>query len=297
MQEQVVLFLLGEKGYQVLRAACMGSHKELIRLVVVGTDKNVNEDFSDQIRELCERENLTYCTKGDKLLAQTFDHSSIAIAAGWRWLIKDEFLKIIILHDSLLPKYRGFNPLVSALLAHERKIGVTALLATGQFDSGNIIDCRSIEISYPIKIATAIEKVAKLYFDLSQAVLASIYNGSEITGTPQQEGDATFSVWRDEDDYRIDFNQSSEDVVHFINCHSAPYKGASAFAEGTLIRIHEAECVPDVKIANRDVGKVLFVENGKPIVICAIGLIRINKATDEHGKDVLPFSKFRIRLR
>ena len=51
----------------------------------------------------------------------------IMIAAGWRWLLPSTE-KLIVLHDSLLPRYRGFNPLVSQLIDKEERLGVTAVL-------------------------------------------------------------------------------------------------------------------------------------------------------------------------
>ena len=49
------------------------------------------------------------------------------IAIGWRRLISGIEGRLIVLRDSLLPKYRGFAPTVAQLLAGESEIGVTAL--------------------------------------------------------------------------------------------------------------------------------------------------------------------------
>jgi methionyl-tRNA formyltransferase len=65
---------------------------------------------------------------------------------------------------------------------------------------------------------------------------------------------------------------------------------------GGLIRIHRAESVPDVKIVNRDIGKVLFVKNEQPVVICGAGLLCITDAVDSQGQNALPFKQFRSRL-
>jgi len=294
---QSVLYLLGQKGYQVLNAAIIGGYKDLVTMVVVGRDKNVQNDFSEEIIGLCDQHGLKHCARKDVAAMPERPESSIAIAAGWRWLIRDAFRQIIVFHDSLLPKNRGFNPLVTALLNRDPEVGVTAIIANKDFDCGDIIENRSIELKYPIKIAEAISAVSDLYCDLAQSLFSRLRHVDCLDGVPQDDAQASYSVWRDEEDYRIDWTNSAQSIVHFINCLSFPYKGASSVYEGRLIRILEAEAVMDVKISNRDAGKILFMVHDKPVVICGTGLLRIDVALDDHGKSVLPFSKFRTRLK
>ena len=84
------------------------------------------------------------------------------IVAGWRWLLPSTE-KLIVLHDSLLPRYRGFNPLVSQLIDKEERLGVTAFFASDRYDCGDIINQPSIKVSYPLKINEAIERVCNCY--------------------------------------------------------------------------------------------------------------------------------------
>ena len=139
--------------------------------------------------------------------------------------------------------------------------------------------------------------IGYLYFDLAQSIFGAAVDSGFLKGTPQDESQASFSVWRDEEDYRINWSWPADEIVHFVNCLSYPYKGASTICNGEIIRVLHAESVFDVKIANRDVGKVLFVKNQKPVVICGSGLLRIIAATDDEGRNVLPFKNFRSRLK
>ncbi len=295
--QSVVLFLLGQKGYQVLNAAVHGGIKHQIRYVVVGKDHQVHDDFSDQIHSLCERHGVVHCERTEFPQFQLACEEYVVFAAGWRWLIKVPFGQIIVFHDSLLPKYRGFNPLVTALLRKDSEVGVTAIIANRDFDRGDVVGSRTVAIQYPVRIADAIQSVGELYRDLAESLFGTLLEKQSLEGTPQDESCASYSVWRDEEDYRIDWSLPAETVAHFINCVSYPYKGASSLCDGELIRILDAEVKSDVEIANRDVGKVLFVDEQKPVIICGSGLLRIMAATDDEGRDVLPFKKFRSRLR
>lgn len=293
---KIILFLLGEKGYHVAQAASNPKLANVIECIIVDRDPNIEDDFSISIIQLCNKLGVNFFLRQDFKYKSEYNNN-IAIAAGWRRLINDEYHKLIVLHDSLLPKYRGFNPLVTALLNKEDTIGVTAILANKKFDCGDIISYRSINISYPIKIANAIHMIAKLYFELATEIFSLIEEEKDLVCAVQNESDASYSIWRDEDDYRINWNNSANEIVHFIYCVGSPYKGASTLLEDSIIRIFDAELVSDVKLENRDVGKVLFVENEKPIIVCGSGLIKINLAKDQNNNNALPFKKFRTRLK
>jgi methionyl-tRNA formyltransferase len=294
---KVILFLLGLKGFQVARACLIPKWIDLIETVVIGKDSNVEDDYSNQIRELCQEAAMTWVYKNDFRLEKNRVQNLTAIAAGWRWLITDTYKQIIVFHDSLLPKYRGFNPLVTALLAREKYIGVTAIIANKDFDKGDIIQNKTIAVEYPITINNAIARVSELYHDLANEIIPSLYHEHEFNFTVQNEDAATYSVWRDDEDYNINWNLTSNDIAHFIRCVGFPYKGASTTLDGQLIRIIEANTFPDVNIINRHPGKVLFIENEKPIIICGEGLLIIKRAQYEDGSNALPFQRFRIRLK
>lgn len=294
---KLTFFLLGQKGYEVLRAVISAGEKDMVRLVVIGSDSNLQKDFFSDIQSLCAEHHIKYCERNEASDVMKGVGSSIAIAAGWRWLINYDFAQIIVFHDSLLPKYRGFNPLVTALLNRDSEVGVTAIVANKDFDRGDVVDRRSIKINYPVKIADAINEVGGLYFDLLKSILVKIKSDGYLVGVPQDEVEASYSVWRDEEDYRINWQCSAETISHFVNCLSFPYKGASTICGGRLIRILGAGVEPDVLIENRDVGKVLFLIDNKPVVICGVGLLRIDVAVDDLGQSVLPFKSFRTRLK
>ena len=293
----LVFFLLGKKGHEVLKATIDSGNLNLVRLVVIGSDNNVQQDFSNEIEVLCNRKRIDFCARGDKLKIIDAASGSIAIAAGWRWLIEYKFFQIIVFHDSLLPKYRGFNPLVTAMLKQDSKIGVTAIVANDNFDCGDILDSISIQIGYPTKVEDVINEVSLLYFDIQKSILNKLITTGYLVGTPQDEDLATYSIWRDEDDYRIDWGKSAQYIAHFVKCVSFPYKGASTVLDGKLLRVIEVEVEQDVLIENRDVGKIIFIRDNKPVVICGEGLLRIVVAVDDQGNSILPLKNFRVRLK
>lgn len=290
----ITLYLMTQKGFEVLNALVDSNLKSVISAIVVGRDKNIDNDFADEIISICKQNNINQLERNEDFKV-TSDYS---IAISWRWLIPDNSSKLIVLHDSLLPKYRGFAPLVNMLCNKENEIGVTAIFASDEYDKGDIIAQSSTKINYPIKVSHAIDLISKNYIDLVIGIFTALKKGDEIIAVPQEEKLATYSLWRDEEDYIINWLKNSDEILNFINAVSSPYKGAVAYINGLQkVRILEAELESDVPIENRDVGKVIFVKNKLPVIVCGSGLIKLLKVVDDKTlEDVLPLKNFRIRL-
>jgi methionyl-tRNA formyltransferase len=291
---KITLYLMTQKGFEVLKALIDNNFNSLISHIVVGRDRNIENDFYNEIITICNQNNIIYKTRSEVYQVT----SDFSIAISWRWLISNNNSQIIVFHDSLLPKYRGFAPLVNMLCNKEKEIGVTAILASEEYDKGDIIAQSSTKICYPIKVSDAIDLISKNYVDLVIKIFNDIANGDKIIATPQDEKLATYSLWRDEEDYIINWLKDSDQILNFINAVSSPFKGAVAYIDGLYkIRVLEAELENDVEIVNRDVGKVIFVKNKFPVIVCGSGLIKLLKVVDDRTQEnLLPFKNFRVRL-
>jgi len=294
--KRVGAFLMTKKGFLVLRSIIEEGYVSQIGYVVGAKDPNVVKDFSSEIRELCTQNKIPYFEKKDmgyKRLDVTY-----ILAISWRWLISGlNDQPLIVLHDSLLPRYRGFAPLANALINEEKEVGVTALYATNEYDRGPIIGQSKLRLEYPIKISSAIDLISNCYVELVLGIFHKINLNEHIEANPQNEENATYSLWRDEEDYRIDWRKSSKEIQRFIDALGDPYLGASTYVKDKKIRIYDVSIVPDVNLENRDVGKVVFMEKGKPIVVCGKGLLKIENArSDDSNEPLLPLKNFRTKF-
>lgn len=290
---KVTLFLMSEKGLKVLESVIENNLFHLIDKVVINTDKSVINDYSDDLKKLCEENNLKCCFLYDL----TTIESQYSIAISWRWLIKESNSKLIVLHDSLLPKYRGFSPLVNSLINGEKYIGVTALFASKEYDKGPIIYQEKREIEYPITIKEAIEHISLLYSELVLKILKTLSSNLTLNSQEQNEKMASYSLWRDENDYCISWEKSAEYISRFVDAVGFPYKGSKTKINGKIVIIYRVSIVEDLVVENRDVGKIIFFMDEKPVVVCGSGLIKIEEAIfEETGESIFPLKKFRIRF-
>lgn len=292
---KILIFSLGAKGFSVVKALCDTPSVKSIRCVI-GQDPEMTNDFSNELAAYCDIHKIDY-TFRKNFTYNAADYDWL-LAVGWRWLIRDApEEKIIVFHDSLLPRYRGFAPLVTALINREKMTGVTALLGANEFDKGNILLQLSMDLTYPTRIDREILRISDVYYDLAIKLFNKLNDGSiNRHGSPQNESEATYSVWRDEQDYRINWDDDAQNIEHFISCVNWPYRGASTLLNGETVRIIGAQSRADIKIENRSPGKVIFNEDDFPIVICGHGLLKLTNMLSDKGDSMLPLKKFRNKF-
>ncbi|TJX68835.1 methionyl-tRNA formyltransferase [Soehngenia saccharolytica] len=288
---KVVLYLMNKRGLEVLKTLIEKYSADIIEYVVLSRDPAVQNDYFDELSLLCVESRIKHFNKDDNY--PKYDGYKFAI--GWRWMISD-CKKLIVLHDSILPKYRGFSPLVNMLINGEREIGVTAFFANEDFDRGPIILQNKMEIRYPIKISEAIDLISTLYQKIVCEVVDKILNEESIIRNTQNEDEASYSVWRNEEDYFIDWSQNADVINRTIDALGYPYSGAKTNIKDEIIVIEEAEVIEDVVVENRDVGKVLFIQDSYPVIICGVGLLKLKKARSIDGNFNLSKIKFRTRF-
>jgi methionyl-tRNA formyltransferase len=167
------------------------------------------------------------------------------------------------------------------------------LLGGYEYDTGLILGQKKIELIYPVTVRDAILATAPLYQHLMFEILDKYRSMGILRGQAQDERLATYSLWRDESDYRIDWRQSSQKIKRLIDAVGLPYAGASTTWRTKILRILEAEVVPDVVVEARGshIGKVIFNQLEGFVVVCGTGLLKIKKAVDDDTGEAinLPF--------
>jgi methionyl-tRNA formyltransferase len=259
----VGLYVMTEKGLAVLRAALAADIE--IAHVTTAEARGMNDLSHQAISETAKAHGIPTFVRAHP---PEFT-GAWSLAAGWRWML--DVPKLVVLHDSLLPRYRGFSPLITALVNGEPEVGVTAFLAEQEPDTGPIVAQRSIPVSYPARMREVLDRLVPVYGDLAAEVLQG-----DLRSTPQDHARATYSLWRDEDDYRIDWSQDDRRICRLIDAASDPFPGAWTMVGEHKVGVMEAVVVPDRRIEDRVAGKVAYHdEYGAPVVVCGAGLVRL----------------------
>jgi methionyl-tRNA formyltransferase len=246
----------------------------------------------DRLRDLARRLSINLMETRHPVLQS----ENLTFLVGWQQLLSATTPTTVVFHDSLLPRYRGFAPTVTALIKGDREIGVTAISPAGVLDAGPIIAQRAQPISYPIKLETALQLQACLMVDIAADIVECWRRHDALPSTPQLEDVATFSIWRDDADYEIDWSSSADAIERFVNAVGYPYAGArTTVGRAETIRVSDVTALPDMHFEVREAGKIWRLEDGHPVVICGSGMLKIDNCHREDGSNFL-FQRLRARL-
>lgn len=297
-----MLFAATKKGLSALESLIINYRNDLGG-VFIFEEKNVHEKYTDTIKNKCKTNNIP-------CFEWKFHHSHIEniirelsishiILIGWPYLLPDRindklYSKMIVFHDSLLPKYRGFSPLPTAMICGDKEVGFSVLFAEKEVDSGDIIFQKKYTINNDAQIGDVIELFAEGYAEIIPDLIKLLKNGN-IPANPQNHSQATYSIWRDIEDMHISWNTPSIDIHNFIKALGRPYLGAFSFLNGKKIYILSSELVSDIQFAIRQPGKFWRINGNSAIVICKKGMLKITKCTYESGEEV-EFNSLRSRL-
>ncbi|MGI5995734.1 MAG: methionyl-tRNA formyltransferase, partial [Saccharomonospora viridis] len=168
-------------------------------------------------------------------------------------------------HDSLLPAYAGFSPIIWALLNGEKEVGVTAHMMDEELDAGPILLQRAVEVGPKDTATDLFHKTVDLIGPLVSESLELIASG-RANPVPQDRSKASFFHKRSIEDSRIDWTWPAEDIERLVRAQSDPYPNAFTYYRGQRIRITKAF------VTERPYGGTpgrVFIREGDGVVIVA----------------------------
>jgi methionyl-tRNA formyltransferase len=165
----------------------------------------------------------------------------VIVATNWRTWIPPRIFNLppfgtLNVHDALLPAYAGFSPLIWALLNDEREVGVTAHLMDDTLDAGPIVLQRAVPVGPADTTTDLFHKTLELFGPITVDGLAEIAGGRRDF-PPQDRSRASFFHKRSEEDIRIDWTWSAEELERLVRAQSAPYPQAFCFHRGRRLEI------------------------------------------------------------
>lgn len=256
--------------------------------------KGTLDNAYKNIKKICREKKYKFIDR-PLLVAGIPKNTDLIFIVGWQFLLGHPDKKLMVFHDSLLPKLRGWSPTVTALINGEKKIGVSAFRPDKGIDYGPVYTRVGINIKYPIKIKDAFLLLSKCYAKAAKEILRKFKTGKKLTHLAQNARAATYSIWRDELDYFIDWDWDASKIKRFVDAVGWPYLGAKSTYDSQEIFLDEVEICADLNFENRSTGKICRLDDGKPQIIFGKGILKIISAHDRNAKKMI-FTKIRKRL-
>lgn len=222
----------------------------------------------------------------------------IFLVVAYGKILPKEILDIpkacINIHASLLPKYRGAAPIRRAIMAGEKRTGISIINMTEELDAGDIIAKREVLIE-----GDDFQSLERKLLEVSKGLVLEVFDlyerGVDIEREGQDGSLATYAKKIEKEDCIINWDDSFEKIDNMVKALS-PYPGARTYVmvdgRRKMLKILESEKASE----EGDSGAILRFDRGGFLVGCGVKSIFLKKVQLE-GKKVLGFQDFVLGVR
>lgn len=292
-RDQGIIFIGGtDRGFECLNLL-MKHGERILHIFCLEEDSHEKIKYSIQIRDLAKKGGvpftLTKTVKNKESIENIKKlHPDLIIVMGWRTIIPKEILeiprrKVVAVHESLLPKYRGFAPINWVIINGETKTGVTLFFLDDGIDTGDIIDQLVIPINKNESASDLYQKTKQASIDILIKNLKYLKTGD--VRTRKQDGrKATYGCARIPKDGMINWNWDSLRIYNTIRALSDPYPGAFSYYRDKKIIIQQAK-IPTEKInfVGRIPGRVVKLNKSSVYISTGDGILEILQIETNNG--------------
>ncbi len=175
------------------------------------------------------------------------------------------------IHPSLLPKYRGPSPVISAILAGEETSGVSIMLLDEGMDTGPILAQESVAIGLDETSDGLTLRLFELGADLLVQTLDD-WVGGVITPSRQNDDEATITRLLKREDGLLDWSADAIAIERKIRALT-PWPGTFTSWNDRTLKVLSGRSIPHHPVAAP--GTVLDCEGGRVAVATGSGALEL----------------------
>lgn len=185
-------------------------------------------------------------------------------------------------HFSLLPAYRGADPVFWQLRNGSSESGVTIHKMTERMDNGAI----ALQGRVPIMPGETYGILHSRLFGVTLQLLQKLLDNINISCTDQNTINASYFHRPDEKDITINWNEQSADAIEYlVNACNPAYSGAITYLNGQEVRIIEVSPAELKGIRDAAPGNIVYADTNYGLfAACKCGsFLRINIIATKEG--------------
>ena len=151
----------------------------------------------------------------------------------------------INLHASLLPKYRGANPIQRAIINGDKQTGICTMITELGLDCGDVCLKKIIDIPENMTCVDLFEKISNESPQLLEDTLCGLVDGT-ISPVPQSEDCVCMANKLTKEECFIDWNKPAEDIHNLVR-GIYKFPGAYFMHDGKIIKVMETRVIKSPK--------------------------------------------------
>ena len=182
------------------------------------------------------------------------------------------------LHASLLPKYRGANPIQRCIYNGDCKTGITTMLTVLELDAGDICEVDEIEITETMTNIELKDAIAEKSPALLCSTLRGLYSG-KLKPQKQCCDGVTIAKKFVKQDGLIDWNRSAKDIHNQVRS-MVDFPTAYTMFNEKLLKIIETKVI-STECKNGVCGEVICVTKNGIEINTKEGILLITKVKPE----------------
>ena len=245
---RIVTFGYQTWGRKTLQALIDSKHDVVLSVTHPPSDHAYKGICSDSVEELAREHDipviLTEKADDDLIEQVRAVEPDVIVVNSWYTKFPKELYELpphgtLNLHDSLLPKFTGFSPVLWALISGESEVGLTVHRMDEDLDTGDILIQRKVAVEPEDTGTSLVLRTMELIPSAVEDALAAIESGNP-TWTSQDPAQRTFFHKRSERDNLLDLGWPAADSARLVRVLSEPYPHAFAYYRGERVELLEA---------------------------------------------------------
>lgn len=179
--------------------------------------------------------------------------ADIAVVCSYNKKFPPELLKtvkggFVNCHPSLLPDYRGANPYSNVIINNEKETGITLHFMDENFDTGNIIAQKKVNIENKETMGTLFNRMNYLCAEFLSEFLQNFEQNTDVVSMPQPQGEFKKASAIDSRNMRnfIDWDKDAAYIDRFVRALN-PFISAMTNFRGVFLKVYSSE-ISDKKV-------------------------------------------------
>ena len=262
---------------------------------VITKPRPTHHKGSAPVEELCSKRDLPLFFAGnkhslDELIKERQFSSRLGIVVDFGIIINQEVIEyfplgIVNSHFSLLPEWRGADPISYTILSGQPKTGVSLMLIEPALDTGKLITQKVTTVDPKETTGSLTDKLVALSNKLILKYLPRYIAGEILPRSQPHPDRATYSHKLSKADAVINWSEEAAVIERKIRAYQPWPKARATFGKVECI-ITDADVIPGAQPA----GTVSFTNN-ELLVACGKDLLSI-RTLQPLGKKEMPVKAF-----